>query len=106
MHRCKAYWSGFTLSFFTGKLTLVARIGLQSSCLIHGVGIAFAYILHTCLYAYGYLSTITFLLMLIPAPIGLRQVSINIKLFSTVVATFNVIFTITQLNISFFVPNT
>ncbi|XP_046851654.1 uncharacterized protein LOC124444991 [Xenia sp. Carnegie-2017] len=58
----------------TGKLTLVARIGLQSSCLIHGVGIAFAYILHMCLYAYGYLSTITFLLMLIPAPIGLRQI--------------------------------
>ncbi|XP_028391083.1 uncharacterized protein LOC114515960 [Dendronephthya gigantea] len=58
----------------TGKLTLVARIGMQLSCVIHGIGIVFAYILHVWLYIYGYLSTVVFLLMLLPAPIGLRQI--------------------------------
>ncbi|XP_028391084.1 uncharacterized protein LOC114515961 [Dendronephthya gigantea] len=47
---------------------------MQLSCVIHGTGIVFAYILHVWLYIYGYLSTVVFLLMLLPAPIGLRQV--------------------------------
>jgi 1,4-dihydroxy-2-naphthoate octaprenyltransferase len=55
---------------------------MQLSCIVHGIGMVFAYILHIWLYVYGYLSTTTFLLMLIPAPIGLRQVR-------TVLAHFN-----------------
>ena len=53
---------------------MVAHLGMETSCVVHGIGIVVAYILHILLYVYGYLSTVTFLLMLVPAPIGLRQV--------------------------------
>ena len=55
---------------------------MKLSCIIHGIGIVLAYILHLWLYIYGYLSTVTFLLMLIPAPIGLRQVRSVLAQFS------------------------
>ena len=69
---------------------MVARLGMDLSCQIHAVGIIIAYILHLWLYNQGYLSTISFLLMLIPAPIGLRQVKFNS--FSTMFAAQMYIF--------------
>ena len=73
----KHSWSNVKSFHAIGKLTLVARIGMEISCVIHGIGIVFAYILHIWLYIHGYLSTVVFFLMLLPAPIGLRQVRIS-----------------------------
>ena len=57
-----------------GKQTLVVRLGMELASTVHGVGMVVAYIFHVWLYYAGYISTLTFLLILLPAPIGIRQV--------------------------------
>ena len=61
----------------TGKRTLVVRLGMNVSSKVHGVGMVVAYVFHIWLFYAGYISKFTFFLMLIPAPIGLRQVVIG-----------------------------
>ena len=60
--------------FSVGKRTLAVRLGMGLASKVHGVGMVLAYILHVLLFYAGYISTLTFLLMLVPAPIGIRQV--------------------------------
>ena len=59
-----------------GKRTLVVRLGLDVASSIHAAGMVFAHIFLVWLFYAAYMSKITFLLLLIPAPIGLRQVDI------------------------------
>lgn len=79
----------FIISPRTGKRTLVVRLGMDLASKIHAAGTMFAYIFHIWLYYAGFISTLTFLLLLTPAPIGLQQVTLFSRVLSVCVKEMN-----------------